>query len=109
MTPMSRTFQVRVWRETPCAVSSPMKVAPGTVARMLHDARRQLEQIWGLANIGVSIVGARIVGRGSRASADVYFDDGSEMSDADQSRISSSRSRFVMPSSPPTRAASTSR
>jgi hypothetical protein len=48
-------------------------------ALQTEEARDELEQLWGIDKVGLKIVGARIVGRGSRASADVYFDDGSEI------------------------------
>jgi hypothetical protein len=50
-----------------------------TDALAIDDARRELEILWGLEKVGIQIIAARIVGRGSRASADVYLDDGSEI------------------------------
>jgi hypothetical protein len=45
----------------------------------VDQARVELEALWGLDTVGLTIVSARIVGRGSRSSADVYFDDASEI------------------------------
>lgn len=48
-------------------------------ALAIDHARVELETIYGLNEVGVGIVGARIVGRGSRASADIYLDNGVEV------------------------------
>jgi hypothetical protein len=62
------TLSTRTWNEA-------------TTADQLavDQARLELEALWGLDKVGLTIAGARIVGRGSRSSADVYFDDGSEI------------------------------
>jgi hypothetical protein len=44
-----------------------------------HKATEDLAQLLGLPSVGLTIVGARIVGKGSRASADLYLSDGSEV------------------------------
>lgn len=42
-------------------------------------ARDELAELLALPSVGLAIVGARIVGRGSRASADLYLSDGTEV------------------------------
>ena len=44
-----------------------------------HTAREALADLLGLPSVGLTIVGARIVGRGSRASADLYLSDSTEI------------------------------
>lgn len=51
--------------------------APGSLDAM--TAAEQLAALLDLGTVGLSIRGARVVGRGSRASADLYLSDGSEV------------------------------
>jgi len=44
-----------------------------------REAREALAELLGLPSVGLTIAGARIVGRGSRASADLYLSDSTEI------------------------------